>query len=100
MRNGRPNPAESRKGGDGDITVGQKPPGPPPAARKETSENAFHAGTGIAGTEGVRVGEQHTQRSSGKSTARKPAVDGPCRPNAATDSAPHEFIGAVGSHRS
>jgi hypothetical protein len=99
MRNGRPKPIGSLKGGDGEVATDLDCVEATPAA-KQIAENALQAGSGIMGAGGATIGEQHTQWSSGRLVLRKPTPEGPCRSKTATTSEPHEFIGAVGSHRS
>ena len=64
------------------------------------ADDARKADCGTTGAGGASTGEQQTQRSSCKLALWKWTAEGGCRLTASTASEPHEFIGALGAHRS
>ena len=64
------------------------------------ADDVPNAGCGTTGAGGANNGEQQTQRSSCRLALWKWTPEGGSRVPASTASEPHEFIGAVGSHRS
>ena len=99
MRNGRAKPVGLRKGGEGDVSTGQKKTDAMSAA-KLIGEHALREGSGTTGADGATPGEQHTQWSSGRLVLCKPTPEAPCKSKTTNASEEHEFIGALGSHRS